>query len=92
MFPKPLKRLDILKTKDQVILEPILRIKKAKKNIACGASLAQAAVNCGLTDQSHMTHRFKRWMGITPGEYAKASDMLSLPNRCLGFPLIGTMA
>ncbi|MCK5163452.1 MAG: helix-turn-helix transcriptional regulator [Desulfobacula sp.] len=28
-----------------------------------------AAARCGFTDQSHMTRQFKRWIGVTPGEY-----------------------
>ncbi len=32
LFPKPLKRLGILKTKDQVILEPILSTESGAQN------------------------------------------------------------
>lgn len=56
------------------LLQTGLKIKNAKKNLASGHSFAQTAVNCGFTDQSHMTRQFKRWLGITPGEYFKASQ------------------
>lgn len=34
-------------------------------------SLAQVAAATGFADQSHMTRRFKRVLGITPGQYRK---------------------
>lgn len=54
------------------LLQTGLRIKKAKQSLKSGASLADTAARCGFTDQSHMTLQFKRWMGVTPGEYYKA--------------------
>jgi len=54
------------------LLQAGLRIKKAKEQVTSGISLADAAVSCGFTDQSHMTRQFKRWLGVTPGEYFQA--------------------
>ncbi len=48
-----------------------LRILMARKLLATGTPVAQAAQNCGFADQSHLTRRFKHFMGITPGRYRK---------------------
>lgn len=46
-----------------------IRIKEAKCLLARGVSIADTATQTGFTDQSHMTKRFKRVFGITPGQY-----------------------
>ncbi len=53
------------------LLQTNLRINKAKKLLRSGIPFADAAADCGFSDQSHMTHQFKRWIGVTPGEYFK---------------------
>lgn len=55
------------------LLQAGLRIKRAKEQLRSGLSFAQTAVNCGFTDQSHMIRQFRRWMGITPGDYLRAA-------------------
>ncbi len=47
----------------------LTRIKQAKQLLAQGVPIADAALQTGFTDQSHMTKRFKRVFGITPGQY-----------------------
>ncbi|MBU1341210.1 MAG: AraC family transcriptional regulator [Proteobacteria bacterium] len=59
------------------LIQTGLRIKKAKHHLTSGLSLADTAASCGFTDQSHMTRQFKRWMGITPGEYCRADSSLA---------------
>ena len=39
------------------------------------ANLAQVAVDSGYHDQAHFTHRFKRYSGLTPAEYLRASKV-----------------
>jgi AraC-like DNA-binding protein len=48
------------------------RIAAARRLIAQGRPLAQAALDSGFADQSHMTRTFVRTYGISPGAYAEA--------------------
>jgi AraC-like DNA-binding protein len=48
------------------------RVRLARKLLAYGHTLAQAAVQAGFADQSHMTRAFVRQLGITPGRYRAA--------------------
>ncbi|WP_394888697.1 AraC family transcriptional regulator [Mesorhizobium sp. AaZ16] len=48
------------------------RIAAARRLIAQGKPLAQAALESGFADQSHMTRMFVRTYGISPGAYADA--------------------
>jgi AraC-like DNA-binding protein len=50
------------------------RIEKARRLIAGGESLAEAAFASGFADQSHMTRIFVRTYGISPGAYARAMN------------------
>lgn len=47
-----------------------LRVEQAKQQIAKGIPIAEAAFNAGFTDQSHLNRHFKRFVGVTPGQYA----------------------
>ena len=47
-----------------------LRLSAARRRIAAGDSLANAASAAGFYDQSHLTRLFKRAYGVTPGVYA----------------------
>lgn len=49
----------------------IIRIRKAREFLDRGDTVVSAALSAGFVDQSHLTHRFKRFLGITPGKYAK---------------------
>ena len=46
-----------------------LRVYRAKRLIAVGVPLADIAVATGFSDQSHLTRHFKRFVGVTPGQY-----------------------
>ena len=48
-----------------------VRISMAKKLLEKGVSLNQVAHESGFSDQSHFTNRFKRLVGITPGQYVR---------------------
>lgn len=44
-----------------------LRVGRAREMILRGKPIAQAAVDAGFVDQSHLTRWFKRLLGVTPG-------------------------
>ena len=48
------------------------RLSRARRLIAKGRTLADAAAGAGFADQSHMTRAFVRFLGFTPGAYAAA--------------------
>lgn len=48
------------------------RIGLARRLIARGLPLAEAAAASGFADQSHMTRAFGRAYGLSPGAYARA--------------------
>jgi AraC-like DNA-binding protein len=45
------------------------RLDRARRSLAGGASLADAAATSGFADQSHMTRQFKRAYGLTPARW-----------------------
>jgi AraC-like DNA-binding protein len=47
-----------------------LRLERARKLIDSGQSIADAALLAGFSDQSHLTRRFKKRYGLTPGLYS----------------------
>lgn len=46
-----------------------VRIRRAMSRLAGRRSLARIALETGFADQSHFTRRFKRIVGVTPGQY-----------------------
>jgi AraC-like DNA-binding protein len=48
-----------------------VRIRQAQRLIEAGKPLAEVAVEVGFSSQSHLTRRFKRIIGVTPGQYAQ---------------------
>ena len=51
-----------------------LRVTQAKKLLAMGISIANAAAETGFSDQSHLHRHFKRVVGVTPGQYVKGFE------------------
>jgi AraC-like DNA-binding protein len=47
-----------------------VRIRHAQQLIENGKSLAEVAAEVGFSSQSHLTRRFKKIIGATPGQYA----------------------
>lgn len=47
------------------------RLDQARADIAAGATLVDAAMKSGFSDQSHMTRRFKANYGISPGHWQR---------------------
>jgi AraC-like DNA-binding protein len=50
-----------------------LRVLRAKQLLAAGHGIAETAAECGFFDQAHLTNRFKRLVGVTPGSYARGA-------------------
>ncbi|WP_432735326.1 helix-turn-helix domain-containing protein [Maridesulfovibrio sp. FT414] len=48
-----------------------LRLEKARSSLAEGKSIAETALLCGFSDQSHLTRLFKVRYGLTPRQYQK---------------------
>jgi AraC-like DNA-binding protein len=46
-----------------------LRVEHAKRLMAHGMALSEVAAATGFADQSHLNRHFKRWVGVTPGQY-----------------------
>jgi AraC-like DNA-binding protein len=58
------------------------------------ASLAEVALHAGFSDQSQFSHHFKRFIGVTPGEFRRQNmkgswtraGKLRLPAGCDATP------
>jgi AraC-like DNA-binding protein len=48
-----------------------VRVGRAQELIKSGRQLAEVAAETGFSSQSHMTNRFKKIIGATPGQYAQ---------------------
>jgi AraC-like DNA-binding protein len=48
------------------------RLDAARTRILDGEPLADVAASVGFCDQAHLTRRFKRFLGVTPGRFARA--------------------
>jgi len=48
-----------------------IRIRHARAFLKQGHAIASVALATGFGDQSHFTRRFKRHLGVTPGQYAQ---------------------
>lgn len=52
-----------------------VRVQKAREFLDQGHTVVSTALLAGYVDQSHLTHRFKRFLGITPGQYVRNSKI-----------------
>ncbi|MEE9363128.1 MAG: AraC family transcriptional regulator [Cellulophaga sp.] len=53
-----------------------IRIENSKKHFYTDVPLVEIALESGFYDQSHFTHSFKKYVGVTPGNYKKNSKIL----------------
>lgn len=50
------------------------RISAARRLLRKGTPIGQVAAETGFYDQTHMTHQFKRSLGLTPGQYLRTQE------------------
>jgi AraC-like DNA-binding protein len=53
-----------------------LRITRARTLLLAGVPIAQVALDMGFADQSHFTRYFKRFLGVTPGQYTSHHNIV----------------
>jgi AraC-like DNA-binding protein len=58
-----------------------VRIRQAQCLLACGIPIAQVAFELGFSTQSHFTQRFKRLLGVTPGQYVSSAQETARQRR-----------
>lgn len=51
-----------------------LRLERARSLLRSGAPIAQVAIDCGFSDQSHLTKQFRRHFGFTPNQAVRAEQ------------------
>lgn len=47
-----------------------MRVEQAQSLLRAGVAIAEVAIRTGFVDQSHFTRQFKRFAGVTPGQYS----------------------
>ena len=58
-----------------------LRVSAARRLLERGVPPAEAALEAGFADQSHLTHAFSRYLGITPGAYQASFPSAEIRKR-----------
>jgi AraC-like DNA-binding protein len=54
----------------------LLRVARARTLLESGMAISRVAYAAGFSDQSHLTRRFKRVVGVTPGVYARRAGSI----------------
>jgi AraC-like DNA-binding protein len=55
----------------------VRRLEQARRRIAAGARLADAALECGFADQAHFTRHFRGAYGMSPGQWRRLANGLT---------------
>lgn len=50
----------------------LMRVNRARALLEAGVPISRAALQCGFSDQSHLTRTFTRTFGVSPGRYRRA--------------------
>ena len=56
-----------------------IRVRRAQDLLAAGAPIVDVAYATGFSSQSHLTNTFKRFIGVTPNQYAHQRKILQDP-------------
>lgn len=62
----------------------LLRLARAREELARGAHIAEVAARWGFADQAHLTRQFRAAFGLTPGTYARQVRSTSAARGRLG--------
>lgn len=54
----------------------LVRVNRARQMLRAGEPISRVAYATGFSDQSHLTRRFKRVVGVPPGQYARTYGAL----------------
>jgi AraC-like DNA-binding protein len=54
----------------------LVRVNRAREMLRAGEPISRVAYATGFSDQSHLTRRFKRVVGVPPGQYARTYGAL----------------
>jgi AraC-like DNA-binding protein len=52
-----------------------VRLRRARSQLTDGLPIAEVAAAVGFADQAHLTRWFKRYYGVTPGEFRAAPSI-----------------
>ena len=55
-----------------------VRVKRARELLLRGVAITDVSAAVGYADQSHLTNRFKRLLGMTPGQVARSRETASV--------------
>jgi AraC-like DNA-binding protein len=53
--------------------QQLVRLQQARRLLERGVTVDAAAAQCGFADASHLTRDFRRWLGVAPGQWARAT-------------------
>lgn len=54
----------------------LARLRKAARALVNGMPVADVAFTFGYADQPHLSRAFKKWLGTTPGNFVRRSDLV----------------
>jgi AraC-like DNA-binding protein len=53
-----------------------IRVSRAKSFLRSGRAIAETALATGFVDQSHFSYQFRKFVGVTPGQYIRLSKKI----------------
>lgn len=59
--------------------QQLLRLQAARRHLERGVSVEESAILTGFADGPHLTRTFRKWLGVSPGSWARASTRPGVP-------------
>lgn len=66
--------------------QSLLRLQAARRHLERGVSVEESAVLCGFSDGPHLSRAFRRWLGVSPGLWARGARS----GPAMGIPAVTT--